>query len=80
MCHLPLASFLLSQLTRAGTRFPLRPHRLVDFSERILYDTAAALLAPLVKEHGRLVVTDARVYFQPLNNVTGTISDDDVTV
>ena len=44
---------------------------LVDFSEQVQYDTSAAQLTPLVKEAGRLVVTDQRVYFQPLHNVTG---------
>lgn len=31
----------------------------------------AAQLSPLVREHGHLVVTDARIYFQPLHNVSG---------
>ena len=45
--------------------------RLVDFSEQVQYDAPAAQLTPLVREGGRLVVTDQRVYFQPLHNVTG---------
>lgn len=28
-------------------------------------------MTPLVREAGRLVVTDQRVYFQPLHNVSG---------
>ena len=35
------------------------------------YDAPATQLTPLVREAGRLVVTDQRVYFQPLHNVTG---------
>ncbi len=45
--------------------------RLVDFTERVQISLAAAQLTPLVRESGRLVVTDRRVYFQPLHNVTG---------
>lgn len=45
--------------------------RLVDFTERVQISLAAVQLTPLVRESGRLVVTDRRVYFQPLHNVTG---------
>ena len=45
--------------------------RLADFSERVLHDGPAVQLSPLVHENGRLVITDRRVYFQPLHNVTG---------
>ena len=45
--------------------------RLVDFSEQIQYDAPAVQLTPLVQEGGRLVVTDHRLYFQPLHNVAG---------
>lgn len=31
----------------------------------------AAQLTPLVKEAGRLVITDQRVYFQPMHNISG---------
>jgi factor associated with neutral sphingomyelinase activation len=44
--------------------------RLVDFVERVLFDGAASQLTPLVSESGRLVITDQRLYFQPLHNVT----------
>eukprot|EP00898_Chlorokybus_atmophyticus_P003046 jgi/Chlat1/3742/Chrsp259S03886 len=36
-------------------------------SERILADLPAAHVTPLIKEPGRLVVTQANVYFQPLH-------------
>ena len=45
--------------------------RLIDFSEQIQYDAPAVQLTPLVQEGGRLVVTDQRLYFQPLHNVAG---------
>lgn len=44
---------------------------LVDFGEQMQYDAPATQLTPLVREAGRMVVTDQRVYFQPLHNVTG---------
>jgi len=44
---------------------------LVDFNERICYEGPAAQLTPLVKEAGRLVITDQRVYFQPMHNISG---------
>lgn len=45
--------------------------RLVDFMERVLFSGAASQLTPLVCESGRLVITNLRIYFQPLHNVTG---------
>uniref|UniRef100_A0A061R8P8 Beach domain-containing protein n=1 Tax=Tetraselmis sp. GSL018 TaxID=582737 RepID=A0A061R8P8_9CHLO len=44
---------------------------LVDFNERILYDAPATQMTPLVREAGRLLITDQRVYFQPLHNING---------
>jgi factor associated with neutral sphingomyelinase activation len=45
--------------------------RLADFGERLLWEGPAAQLSPLVREPGRLALSDARVYFQPLYNVAG---------
>ena len=45
--------------------------RLVEFTEQIQYDAPAVQQTPLVQEGGRLVVTDRRLYFQPLHNVAG---------
>lgn len=45
--------------------------RLVDFTESVQYTGPAVQLTPLVREAGCLAVTDARLYFQPLHNVTG---------
>jgi factor associated with neutral sphingomyelinase activation len=45
--------------------------RLVNFSERILLNSAAAQHTPLLRESGRLVVTDQHIYFQPLHNISG---------
>ena len=44
--------------------------RLVDFTESMQYDGAAMQLTPLVREAGCLAVTNLRIYFQPLHNVT----------
>ena len=53
-----------SSLARSN---PFDHSLLVDISERIVADVAPArLLSPLVAEPGRVVVTDARVYFRPL--------------
>jgi factor associated with neutral sphingomyelinase activation len=45
--------------------------RLVEFSERLVWEGPATQLSPLVREPGRLAVTDARLYFQPLHNIAG---------
>lgn len=45
--------------------------RLVEFSERLIWEGPALQLSPLVREPGRLAVTDQRVYFQPLHNIAG---------
>lgn len=44
--------------------------RLVDFTESMQYSGAAMQLTPLVREAGCLAVTNLRIYFQPLHNVT----------
>ena len=45
---------------------------LADPSERnrVSFDAPAARMTPLVREPGRLVITDARVYFQPLAEIS----------
>jgi factor associated with neutral sphingomyelinase activation len=45
--------------------------RLVEFSERLVWEGPAVQLSPLVREPGRLAVTDQRLYFQPLHNIAG---------
>ncbi|KAK9801335.1 hypothetical protein WJX73_005585 [Symbiochloris irregularis] len=45
--------------------------RLVDFGERMQLNTPAEQLTPLVREGGRLLVTDQRLYFQPLHDIAG---------
>jgi hypothetical protein len=45
--------------------------RLVEFSERLLWEGPVLSLSPLVREPGRLAITDQRVYFQPLHNIAG---------
>lgn len=48
--------------------------RLVEFSERLLWEGPVLALSPLVREPGRLAITDSRVYFQPLHNISGVLS------
>lgn len=45
--------------------------RLVEYSERVVWEGPALQLSPLVREPGRLAVTTQRVYFQPLQNIAG---------
>ena len=47
---------------------------LADERERIAFDAPAARITPFVREPGRLVITDARVYFQPLAEVSPVTS------
>ena len=47
------------------------PGHLVDLGERIVADLQATQLTPLVREPGRLVLTDCRIYFQPLHDIFG---------
>ena len=47
------------------------PGHLVDLGERIVADLRATQLTPLVQEPGRLVLTDRRIYFQPLHDIFG---------
>ena len=43
--------------------------RIADLSEHIVANCLAAQVTPLVREPGRLVVTQSRLYFQPLHNL-----------
>ena len=45
------------------------PSRLADPAERPLFSSPAAQVTLLLREPGRLVVTRARAYFQPLHNL-----------
>ena len=51
--------------------------RLINFTEAVKYDSPATRHTPLVKQLGRLVITDERLYFQPLDSVAG---DDPVSI
>ena len=63
----PLALAAEERFSSLARSSPFDPSLLVDISERIVADVAPArLLSPLVAEPGRVVVTDARVYFRPL--------------
>eukprot|EP00775_Hariotina_reticulata_P008774 gene8774-8953_t len=47
--------------------------RLVEYSEHLAWEGPAIQLTPLVREPGRLAVTDQRLYFQPLHNIAGNV-------
>ncbi|XP_057822900.2 uncharacterized protein LOC131035250 [Cryptomeria japonica] len=42
---------------------------LVDLSEKIFLDVPSAQVTPLVREAGRLIITQTRLYFQPMFNL-----------
>lgn len=64
---------LRSQAWNQLSNFQFDTSRLVKrFSEKIELEEAATQLTPLVRQPGKLVITDSRVYFQPLNSVSGT--------
>ena len=65
-CHAP--QVLAQQQVEAAV---FDTSRLVDFTESVQYTIPAVQLTPLVREAGCMAVTDARLYFQPLHNVTG---------
>ena len=43
--------------------------RLEDLYERLLMETRAEKITPLVTNPGRIMLTSTRLYFQPFNNV-----------
>lgn len=45
--------------------------RLVDFSETIGREASVSHVQPLVREPGKLIITNSRIYYQPLTSVTG---------
>jgi hypothetical protein len=67
-CRLPLLDASVKAREDAAA---FDTSRLVEFSERLLWEGPVLALSPLVREPGRLAVTDQRVYFQPLHNIAG---------
>ena len=63
-----MQAFLLQQ--QSGLHFDAGYLRSPSL-EAMALELPAMLLTPLVREPGRVVVTDARLYFQPQHNVTG---------
>ncbi|GMH42025.1 hypothetical protein BSKO_09944 [Bryopsis sp. KO-2023] len=64
---------LQQQAQERQNKFQFDTSRLVKrFSEKIEREVPVTQLTPLVREPGKLVITSLRVYFQPLNNVSGT--------
>lgn len=49
--------------------------RLVDFGERMQLNVPAEQLTPLVREGGRMLITDRHLYFQPLHDIAGGQGD-----
>lgn len=45
----------------------------MSFTEALHYNGSVLQLTPLVKAHGRLVLTSERLYFQPLVDVAGNM-------
>ena len=63
-----LEGFVAAQ--EGGMRFDLG-HLRSPSTEAVALDVPAMLLAPLVRDPGRLAVTASRLYFQPQHNVSG---------
>ena len=66
------AATLAAMRSRREDRARFDDDALADPSERnrVSFDAPAARMTPLVREPGRLVITDARVYFQPLAEIS----------
>ena len=61
---------LSAMRSRREDRFIFDKNNLVDNDENVLFDAPGAQITPLCREPGRLVVTNRRVYFQPLYDVS----------
>jgi len=46
---------------------------LVDLNEKSILELKCSKISPLVENPGRLLLTNARLYFQPMNNIEGKI-------
>eukprot|EP00210_Caulerpa_lentillifera_P008159 g7792.t1 len=57
---------LLKRSRERVQNFSFDSSRLVNFSESIVHEIAVTHLMPLVHEQGKLVITNARLYFQPM--------------
>ncbi|GAM22164.1 hypothetical protein SAMD00019534_053390, partial [Acytostelium subglobosum LB1] len=51
------------------SRLQLDYSLLVDMNERNILETKCCKISPLVQNPGRFLVTNARLYFQPMNNI-----------
>ena len=49
------------------------PSRLADYGEALAWEGPARLAGPLTSQAGRLAITDARLYFQPLDDLDGDV-------
>ena len=69
--HAKAEETLAAMRRRREDRRTFDRSRLRRPDEIILFDAPAAQITPLVREPGRLVVTDARAYFQPTWDLAG---------
>ena len=63
---------LQKQVRDRACRATFDTSRLVNFSESIQHECAVTHILPLIREPGKLVVTNERLYYQPLTNVSGS--------
>lgn len=78
VCWLIIASMMpVAKYKRRSTWSQLKLRKLVlclncrleDLFEKIVLETTAERITPLVVNPGRILLTSARIYFQPFNNV-----------
>lgn len=73
LCHARRLPMLDASVKAREDAAAFDTSRLVEFSERLLWEGPVLALSPLVREPGRLAITDSRVYFQPLHNISGVL-------
>ena len=69
----PIMSYFVFQIAAIvfsrQNRVPFDTSRLDNLFENIVLETTAERITPLVVNPGRILLTSARLYFQPFNNV-----------
>lgn len=64
-CPTKVATIVFSR----QSRYRFDPQWLEDFSEQIILELTANKVSPLVNNPGRIVLTNAILYYQPFNNI-----------
>lgn len=64
---------LLNKLKQKHKEFQFNTSRLISFTETILRESIATQLTPLIREPGKIVLTNQRLYFQPMHNISGSV-------